>query len=179
MLFQMFKVFLSIGMFTFGGGVAMIPIIEKEVVTNRKWLTDDDFMDVIAMAQASPGVMAANMSIFIGYKLSGFAGALVCLIAAILPSFLIMLAIAAFFAGFRELKFVDSMFKGIRAAVVALLASSVLILSTKSHFKTIQFVFVLIVAVLVMYLKVSPIWLILAGGIGYILYKLLMLAIRR
>lgn len=179
MLFQMFKVFLSIGMFTFGGGVAMIPIIEKEVVTNRKWLTDDDFMDVIAMAQASPGVMAANMSIFIGYKLKGFMGALVCLIAAILPSFLIMLAIAAFFAGFRELKFVDSMFKGIRAAVVALLASSVLILSTKSKFKLIQFVFVLIVAVFVIYLKVSPIWLILTGGLGYIFYKLIFLAIKR
>lgn len=179
MLFQMFKVFLSIGMFTFGGGVAMIPIIEKEVVTNRKWLTDDDFMDVIAMAQASPGVMAANMSIFIGYKLMGFMGALVCLIAAILPSFLIMLAIAAFFAGFRELKFVDSMFKGIRAAVVALLASSVLILSTKSKFKLIQFVFVLIVAVFVIYLKVSPIWLILTGGLGYIFYKLIFLAIKR
>ncbi len=179
MLLEMFKVFFSIGMFTFGGGVAMIPIIEKEVVNNKKWLTGDDFMDVIAMAQASPGVMAANMSIFIGYKLKGFIGALVCLVAAILPSFLIMLAIASFFIGFRDLKFVESMFKGIRAAVVALLVSSVLILSTRSHFHAIQFIYAIIVSLIVFYLKISPIWLIIAGGFGYIIYKLIYLAIKR
>ena len=92
----MFLTFFKIGAFTFGGGFAMIPIIQKEVVENKKWIKDEEFIDTISIAQSSPGPIAVNSSIFVGYKISGFPGALICTFGTVLPSFLIILVIAVF-----------------------------------------------------------------------------------
>ena len=116
-IFDIFLSIFKIGAFTFGGGYAMIPLIEQEVVSNKKWLNKDEFMDVLVVAQSLPGAMAINTSIFLGYKIAGILGAISALIAVILPSFMIIILIAAFFMQFRNNYYVNAAFMGITAAV--------------------------------------------------------------
>ena len=118
----LFKTFVKIGAFTLGGGYAMIPIIEAEVVDRHKWIDKDEFLNLIAVAQSCPGVFAVNISIFIGYKLRATRGAVCTAMGASLPSFLIILLIAMFFHSFMEVPWIAAMFNGIRPAVVALIA---------------------------------------------------------
>ena len=116
----LFKTFMKIGIVTFGGGYAMIPIIESEVVDKHHWMTKEEFLDAIATTQVCPGALAINMSSLLGYKLAKIPGAIVCTFGASLPSFLIILAIAMFFHQFEDNKVVAAMFAGIRPAVVAI-----------------------------------------------------------
>ncbi len=120
-LVELFKTFFKIGLFTFGGGYAMIPMMESEVVGRHKWLTQEEMVDVVAVAQACPGVFAINVSTFVGYKLRGRWGAILTSLAAALPSFVIILLIAMFFRHFQENPVVAAIFRGIRPAVVALI----------------------------------------------------------
>ena len=108
-----FRTFFRIGLFTIGGGYAMIPLIEADVVDKNKWVAREDFLDLMAIAQSCPGIFAVNMSIFIGYKLKGVPGSVVCALGTILPSFLIILGIALFFQQFRDNETVQRIFKGI------------------------------------------------------------------
>lgn len=119
-VFTLFLTFLKIGAFTFGGGYAMIPLIQKEVVENRKWITDDDILDIIAIAESTPGPIAINSATFVGYKVCGFWGAFCCTLGVVLPSFVIILAISAVLEAFGSLKTVKYAFIGIRAGVIAL-----------------------------------------------------------
>ena len=112
--------FAKIGMFTIGGGYAMIPLIEREIVKKR-WMSKEDFMEMFALTQSLPGVFAVNISIFVGYKLHKVKGSLVCALATILPSFVIMMLIAMFFALFQDNQVMIRIFNGIRPAVVALI----------------------------------------------------------
>ena len=128
-----FSTFFKIGMFTLGGGYAMIPIIEEEVVNKHQWVSKEDMLDLIAIAQSCPGVFAINISIFIGYKLRKTRGALVTALGTALPSFLIILAIAIFFHQFEDNKVVAAMFRGIRPAVVALIAVPTFNLAKSAH----------------------------------------------
>ena len=121
-MLELFITFAKIGLFTIGGGYAMIPLIKQTVVDNKKWASEEDLMDLIAVAQSCPGVFAINISVFIGYRMKRLPGALACAIGAALPSFIIILAIAVFFRQFRENPIVASVFHGIRPAVVALIA---------------------------------------------------------
>ncbi|MBU3104817.1 chromate transporter [Clostridium gasigenes] len=116
-LIEMFRVFFKIGAFTFGGGYAMIPLIEEEVVINKKWIEKQEFMDILVVSQSLPGALAINCSVFLGYKIAGFLGAIIALLAVIIPSFLIIIVIAAFFMQFRDNYYVNAAFKGITAAV--------------------------------------------------------------
>ena len=118
----MFFTFFKIGLFTLGGGYAMIPLIEKEVVDNHKWMTREELLDVIAIAQSCPGVFAINVSTFVGYKLRKTRGAILTSLGTALPSFIIILLIAMFFRQFQDNPVVAAMFRGIRPAVVALIA---------------------------------------------------------
>ncbi len=119
---ELFKTFFKIGLFTFGGGYAMIPMMESEVVGRHRWLTREEMADVIAMSQTCPGVFAVNVSTFVGYKLAGTTGAVFASLATALPSFLIILMIAMFFRYFQDNAVVAAIFRGIRPAVVALIA---------------------------------------------------------
>ena len=112
-----FKTFFKIGAFTIGGGYAMIPLIEEEVVTRRQWIAKEEFVDLLAIAQSCPGVFAINMSVFIGYKLRKVRGALCTALGTALPSFIIILAIAMCFRHFMDVPWVAAMFMGIRPAV--------------------------------------------------------------
>ncbi|WP_052101837.1 chromate transporter [Porphyromonas cangingivalis] len=124
-LWQLFKTFSLIGAFTFGGGHAMLQLIREEIVSKHKWMTDEEFIDLFAVAQSLPGVFAVNISIFVGYRLQGFWGACVCALGTTLPSMLIILIIAMYLTQFRENPYVEKVFKGIRPAVVALIAAPV------------------------------------------------------
>lgn len=126
---ELFKSIFKIGAFTFGGGYAMIPLIEKEVVENQKWLSKEEFMDILVVSQSFPGALAVNTSIFLGYRISGFCGAILALLGVVLPSFLIILIIAAFFMQFRDNYYVNAGFLGITAAVPMLVLIGALSLS--------------------------------------------------
>ena len=119
--FQLFLTFLKIGAFTFGGGYAMIPIIQKEIVEKRKWITDDDILEIIAIAESTPGPIAINSATFVGYRVAGFWGAFFATTGVVLPSFVIILAISFVLRQFQEIKAVQYAFNGIRAGVLALL----------------------------------------------------------
>ena len=138
---EAFKTFFKIGAFTLGGGYAMISIIQNEVVVKKKWIPEDQFVDLIAVAQSCPGVFAANISVFVGYKMRKTPGAICTCLGAILPSFLIILCIALFFHQFMDIPWVAAMFRGIRPAVVALIAAPTFTLakSANFHWQTVGF----------------------------------------
>lgn len=167
-----FSTFFKIGMFTLGGGYAMIPIIEEEVVNKHQWVSKEDMLDLIAIAQSCPGVFAINISIFIGYKLRKTRGALVTALGTALPSFLIILAIAIFFHQFEDNKVVAAMFRGIRPAVVALIAVPTFNLAKSAHLNRYTLWIPNVSALAIWLLGVSPIWIIILAGVGGYLYGL-------
>ncbi len=170
---QLFYTFFRIGLFTIGGGYAMIPLIEKEVVGVRKWLSEKDFLDMLAMAQSSPGVIAINTAIFVGYKLKKTPGAIVTALGGALPSFIVIILIATWFVDFRNQPLVDKIFKGIRPAVVALIAAPLWKMA-KSAGITKYTIFIPLIAVLLIWgLKISPVYVVATAIIGGIVYRTL------
>ncbi|MGL4851635.1 MAG: chromate transporter [Phocaeicola sp.] len=163
---ESFTLFFRIGLFTIGGGYAMIPLIENEIVNKKGWIKQEEFVDLLAVAQSAPGIFAVNIAIFIGYKLRKLKGALTTTLGAILPSFIIILGIALFFQQFKEYEAVERIFKGIRPAVVALIAVPTFTLA-KSAKITIKTVWIPIASALLIWgLGVSPIYIIALAGIG-------------
>lgn len=167
---QLFKTFFHIGLFTFGGGYAMIPLIEQKVVTERNWISKEELLDLMAVAQSCPGIFAVNISIFIGHKLKGTRGAFISALGTSLPSFVIILLIALFFQQFRDNAIVEKMFRGIRPAVVALIASPVFKMAKSAQITTRTIWIPIVVALAIWLLGVNPIYAILAAGIGGFLY---------
>ncbi|MGL5868602.1 chromate transporter [Clostridium chrysemydis] len=162
---KMFISFLKIGAFTFGGGYAMIPIIEKEVVEKNEWVSKDEFMDMLVVAQSLPGAMSVNTSIFIGYKIGGVLGAVMALLGVALPSFLIILLVATVFMQFRSNYYVNLAFKGISAAVPILVLTGVVSLAKgvdKNKRNIIIFVISLIALII---FKINPIVVIIIAAI--------------
>lgn len=168
---QAFSVFFKIGAFTIGGGYAMVPLIEDEVVNQRKWIAKDDFIDLLAIAQSAPGILAVNISIFIGYRLRGIRGSIITTLGTILPSFLIILAIALFFHNFKDNALVEKIFKGIRPAVVALIAAPTFSMAKSAQINRYTLWIPVVSALLIRLLGFSPIWIIVMAGIGGLLYK--------
>ena len=164
--FQLFGIFFKIGAFTIGGGYAMVPIIEDEIVTKRKWISKEDFVDLLAIAQSAPGILAVNISIFIGYKLKGVQGAVVSTLGTVLPSFLIILLIAMFFQSFKNNIYVEKMFKAIRPAVVALIAAPTFSMAKTAKISKYTIWIPIVSALLIWLMDVSPVWIIAVAGIG-------------
>lgn len=167
---QLFFTFFRIGAFTLGGGYAMIPIIQDEVVDKRQWISREEFLDLIAVAQSCPGVFAVNISTFIGYNLDRTKGALCAALGAVLPSFLIILAIAAFFQQFQDVAWVRACFNGIRPAVVALIAAPTFSLAKSAHINFSTCWIPILSALLIWLLGVNPILIILVAGLGGYVY---------
>ena len=161
-----FKTFFKIGIFTLGGGYAMIPLIEEEVVNRKQWVSKEEMLDLIAIAQSCPGVFAINIAIFIGYKLRKERGAIATTIGTALPSFLIILIIAMFFKQFEDNKVVAAMFRGIRPAVVALIAVPTFNLGKRAQLNKFTIWIPIVSALAIWLLGVSPIWIIILAGIG-------------
>ncbi len=169
-LTTLFFSFLKIGAFTFGGGYAMIPIFEREFVHRYRYLSQEEFNDVLAMVQSLPGVIAINFSVFIGLRLRKMKGALVSMIGVALPSFVIILVIANFFFRYVDHPVVEAVFKGVRISVVALIfTAGYKIFKTNRHLKAV-FLAALTFA-LVFSVNVHPFFVIIGmGAFGYLLH---------
>ena len=170
MFFQLFWTYLKIGTFTLGGGYAMLPLIQREVVDRRGWIDEEEFLNMIALAQAAPGLIAVNSAIFIGWRIGGWRGVCGAVLGAVLPSFLIILAIAMVFSEWKELPAVEAAFKGIRPAVVALIAAPLVkmakaalkIKNSKLKIQNYLPLLVSLAAALLIWLGgVNPVWVIL------------------
>lgn len=165
-----FATFFKIGLFTLGGGYAMIPVIEAEVVDKHKWVSKEEFLDLIAIAQSCPGVFAINISTFIGYKLRRVPGAVATTLGTALPSFIIILLIAMFFHSFQDNPVVASIFRGIRPAVVALIAVPTFNLARSAKIGWANCWIPVASALAIWLMGVSPILVIIAAGLGGWLY---------
>ena len=165
-----FGTFFKIGLFPIGGGYAMVHLREEEVDNKKKWLSQEDFIDLLAVSQSVPGVFAVNFSIFIGYKLKRFPGALALALGAILPSILIILAIALFFHQFKEYEVVENIFKGIRPAVVALIAAPTFSMAKTAKISKYNVWIPVVSALLIWLMGVSPVYIIALAGIGGFIY---------
>lgn len=167
---ESFGIFFKIGTFTMGGGYAMIPLIENEIVNKRKWISKDDYIDLLAISQSAPGIFAVNIAIFIGYKLKGVRGSLLTALGTILPSFLIILAIAIFFQSFQHNPVVERIFKGIRPAVVALIAAPTFSMAKTAKINKYTVFIPILSTLLIWRLGVSPIYIIILAGVGGYIY---------
>ena len=170
MLFELIKTFFKIGILTLGGGYAMIPLIEEEVVNRHRWVSKEEMLDLIAIAQSCPGVFAINISIFVGYKLRKTHGAVAAAFGTALPSFLIILAIALFFGAFKDNPVIAAMFRGIRPAVVALIAVPTFRMAQSAKIGWTNCWIPIVSAVAIWLLGVSPIYIILIAGFAGYLY---------
>lgn len=170
LLIQLFLIFAKMGAVTFGGGYAMLPILQREVVDNHHWATDEELMDYYALGQVTPGMIAVNVATFIGLKLKGFWGGLFATIGVITPSMIIITVIAMFLTQFEENPYVVHAFTGIRACVCILILDAVIKLGKKSvQDKRTLAIFLLILAV-ALFAPVSPVFsVVLAGVVGFFL----------
>lgn len=123
-ILQIFAVFFKIGAFTFGGGYAMIPLIQREIVQKRKWITDEDILEIVAIAESTPGPIAINAATFVGYRAAGVFGAVMATLGVVIPSFVIIYVIASILREFQDIRAVACAFFGIRAGVLALLVKA-------------------------------------------------------
>ena len=166
----LFLSMLKIGCFAFGGGYAIIALLENEFISKRKWIDHDEFMDVVAIAESTPGPIAINVATYIGYKLKGFLGAVIATVGMCLPSFVIMYLVSLFYDRFMEITLVSAAFKGIQICVVYLIASAAFKMLKKMK-KTPLNIAVFSVTCIGMILctlfdiRISSVWFILFAGI--------------
>jgi len=170
-LWSLFTSFFRIGAFTFGGGYAMLPMIEKEIVDRRQWCTEEEIMDYFAVSQCTPGVIAVNSATFIGYKVGGVLGAVIATLGVICPSIAIILGIAAVLQNFARLEVVQHAFAGIRVAVAALIAGAIVKLwksGVKDGFGLGIFCVTLVV---MLFLNPSPVFVVVLSALAGILWQ--------
>ena len=170
---SLFLIFFKIGLFTLGGGYAMIPQIEAEIVDRHKWMDRKEFLDLIAVAQTCPGALAVNISVFVGYKLRRLPGAIAATLGVAMPSFVIILLIAMFFSRFQDNAVVASVFNGIRPAVVALICAPVFSMARAARITWTSCWIPTASALLIWMLGVNPIYVLVAAGMCGYLYGLL------
>ena len=168
---EIFLVFFRIGAFTFGGGYAMLPLIQNAVVDKKKWLRDKEFIDMLALAQSMPGPIALNTAVFVGNKKKGIKGSIFSSLGIILPSFITILLLVIVFTQFRDNSSVEAVFKGIRPAVVALIFAPLLRMGKNAEITWATLWIPITVALVVGLLHVSPIHIILAAIILGLLYQ--------
>lgn len=154
-ILRLFASFIKIGAFTFGGGYAMIPLIQKEAVEKRKWITDQEILEIIAIAESTPGPIAVNAATFIGYKTAGFLGALGATMGVVLPSFLIISAISLVLRQFEHLKAVKFAFEGIRAGVLALIVKALISMYRQCPRNKISYIIIAVAFLGVAFLKLN------------------------
>lgn len=159
-LISLFAVFAKIGTFTVGGGYAMIPLIEREM-EKRGWISGEELTDIVVLAQSAPGIMAVNMAIYAGYRVRGWKGSIAATIGAVLPSFLIILGIAAFFTSFRDNPTVVRIFKGVRPVAVALILTPMVNMARRSNSTWWAWLITAASLFAVAFLRFSPVYIIL------------------
>lgn len=165
MLLSFFMTCNKIGAFTLGGGYAMIPIMEREFVDKNKWMDKEEFMDIMVVAQTTPGVFAVDMASHIGYKLKGVWGGIVGAIGIALPSIITILVIAMFFHQFRDNFYVNKFFCGVRPAVVAMIAAPCFKMAKTANINRYNCWIPVVCCILIALFGVSPIYIIIAAGV--------------
>ena len=164
-MLKLFLTFFKIGAFTFGGGYAMVPLIQDELVKKQKLVSEEEFLDYLSIAQSYPGVLASNISILLGYRINGIKGVLVCLLGATMPSFCIVIALAYLYFANSSSKILDGFFRGVNPVVIALILYSFLKMLDKLPKTKRNMIFLVVSFVAVAFFNISPIYLILLGGV--------------
>lgn len=162
---SLFITFFKIGAFTFGGGYAMIPLIQKEVAEEKGWITDEEILDVIAIAESTPGPIAINSATFVGYKVCGFAGAFFSTLGVVIPSFVIILLISFLLREFAELKPVKYAFFGVRAGVLALVLKAFVTMSKKCPKNIVSYILAALAFIIVVLFDINVIYIILGCAV--------------
>ena len=158
---QLFWTYLKIGTFTIGGGYVMLSMIEREIVDKKEWIDREEFMNMIALAQAAPGLIAVNSAIFIGWRIGGWRGVIATVLGAVLPSFCIILAIAMLFQDYKDYPAVEAIFKGIRPAVVALIGAPLCRMAASAKITWATAIIPIAGTLLIWLGGLSPVWIIL------------------
>lgn len=170
-ILKLFLTFAKIGAFSFGGGYAMIPLITREVVEINNWMTPEEFWDIVAIAEMTPGPIAINSATFLGYKVGGFWGAVLSTTGVVFPSFVIILIITSMFIKFQKSEYVQSAFKGIRPAVIGLIATAAFAVGKVSIMDVKSIIIAIITFSLISFTKIHPILAIItAGALGVVLF---------
>ena len=170
---QLFWTYLKIGTFTIGGGYVMLSMIEREIVDRKGWVDREEFLNMIALAQAAPGLIAVNSAIFIGWRIGGWRGVIATVLGAVLPSFFIILAIAMLFQDYKDYPAVEAIFKGIRPAVVALIAAPLCKMAKSAKITWTTALVPIVGALLIWLAGLSPIWIIFVTALAALGYTYL------
>ena len=171
-LFSLFTTFFKIGAFTFGGGYAMIPIIQREIAESRKWLKDEDLLEIIAVSESTPGAIAINAATFVGYKVAGFWGAFFSTSAVVLPSFFIISIISAFLRKFSDIAVIKYAFFGIRAAVLALLIRALWLMYKKCPKSVLSYCIIAISFILSAFFRINLIFVIILSAVSGLIFSM-------
>lgn len=170
-IFKIFFIFFKIGLFTFGGGYAMLPIIKRELVDNLNWITESDILDYYAIGQSTPGIIAVNTATMTGYNLKGIAGALAATSGFVMPSLIIITIIASYFSRFQEIELFQHAFSAIQIAVVALIVDIVIKMWNKSDKSKISLLIFILAFILLAFFRISPVYVILASAVSGIIIQ--------
>lgn len=171
-IINIFLTFLKIGAFTFGGGYAMLPFIQREIIDIHKWLTTGEFIDIIAISEMTPGPIAVNSSTFVGYKIAGFWGALAGTVGVVLVSVLLSTIVAKYFFKFKDSPTLKSIFNGIRPAVIVLIASAVVSVGKVALIDIKSILLCLAIFALLIKFKLNPILgIVISGTLGALFFR--------
>lgn len=168
---DLFWVFFKIGLFTFGGGYAMIPLIEREIVESKKWVTENDVLDMIAIAESTPGPLAVNTATFVGYRMAGVLGAAVATFGLALPSVVVICVISGFITQFQENLWFQYVFKGIRSGVLVLMVNAVIKFGKKCPKQIMTYVMLLAAFALAAFTDIDIAFVLLGAGVIGIIYR--------
>lgn len=172
-LWTLFTTFARIGGFTFGGGYAMLPMLQKEVVENKGWATEEELMDYYAVGQCTPGIIAVNTATFIGYKRKGIIGGIIATLGVIAPSLVIIMIITAFIKNFAQLEMVQHALAGVRVCVCVLVFDAVFKLAKKSLVDAAAFLIFFLVMALSFFTDIPTYMLVVGAGLAGILIKVI------
>ena len=170
---QLFWTYLKIGTFTIGGGYVMLSMIEREIVDKKGWIDREEFLNMIALAQAAPGLIAVNSAIFIGWRIGGWRGVIATVLGAVLPSFFIILTIAMLFQDYKDYPAIEAVFKGVRPAVVALIATPLCKMAKSAKITWATALIPITGALLIWLGGLSPVWIILVTALATLAYTYL------
>lgn len=168
---SLFASFFKIGLVTFGGGLAMLPILKRDLVDSKGWLTEDEILDYFAIGQSTPGVIAVNVATFVGYKRAGVIGSIFSTSGIVFPSLIIISLIAAFVSNFNELVWVQKALKGINVAVSVLLVKAVFSFGKKTVFDLCTFLIAALSFVLMFAFKVQGVWIVIGSALSGWLFQ--------
>lgn len=168
---SLFASFFKIGLVTFGGGLAMLPILKRDLVDSKAWLTEDEILDYFAIGQSTPGVIAVNVATFVGYKRGGLIGSIFSTSGIVFPSLIIISLIAAFVSNFNELVWVQKALKGINVAVSVLLVKAVFSFGKKTVFDLCTFLIAALSFVLMFAFKVQGVWIVIGSALSGWLFQ--------